>query len=108
MTGRATIPAVKPLIRRFAAPVIAAWLLHMGVWWLIVFEAEPFALSVLTKTVNWFIDHFTARAWPIEEMSLPSRFMAYQTAEGVVPIFAGLLIGWWVLRRKAKTPEVSL
>jgi hypothetical protein len=88
--------------------LIAACLLHMGLWMLIVSVAEPSAMSVLTKTVNWFIERFTTKAWPIEEMSWPPRFVAYQMAQGIVPIFVGLMIGWWILRRKPKTPQELL
>jgi hypothetical protein len=34
--------------------------------------------------------------------------MAYQMVESIVPIFVGLMIGWWVLRRKPKTPQELL
>jgi hypothetical protein len=107
MTEPNTIPAIGPLIRRWALPIIAAWLLHMGVWMFIVSVAEPPILSILTKTVNWFIELFTARAWPIEELSWSSRFTAYQTSESLIPILVGLLIGWWVLRRKTRISHES-
>lgn len=107
MIGPGTIRAVKPLVRRFAAPVVAAWLLHMGIWYFVVFVAEPSAKSLLTKTVNWFIEHFSA-AWPIEEMSWSPRLLAYQMPEVIIPLVVGLLIGWCVLRRKAKIPKESL
>ncbi|MGB8731816.1 MAG: hypothetical protein WCC99_11270 [Candidatus Sulfotelmatobacter sp.] len=107
MTEPDTIPPVGPLIRRWAPPIIAAWLLHMGVWMFIVSVAEPPVLSMFTKIVNWFIELFTARAWPIEELSWSSRFTAYQTAESLIPIFVGLLIGWWVLRRNTGIRQQS-
>jgi hypothetical protein len=107
VTGPGAIAGVKGLIRRFAAPVICAWLLHMGIWLFIALVAEPSVMSILTKTVNWFTLHFTARAWPIEEMSWPSRLTAFEIAEGFVPILIGLMIGWLVLRRKARIPKAS-
>ena len=107
MTGPGTIAGVKSLVRRFAAPVVAAWLLHMGVWFFIVFVAEPSVMSVLTKTVNWLILHFNARAWPIEEMSWPSLLTAYQMPEVIVPISVGLMMGWLVFHRKQRTPKPS-
>lgn len=108
MTGPSTIPGTKTLLKRFAPPMIAAWLLHLGVWMLIVSEAEPSVMSVLTRTVNWFGELFTGGSWQIEEMFWPSRFVASEIWESVVLIFTGLLIGWWVLRRKAKKPAVSV
>jgi len=107
VTAPGTIAGVKPLVRRFAAPVIAAWLLHMGVWWFIFFVADPSIMSVLTKTVNWLTEHFSATAWPIEEMFWSPDFMAYQMPEVIVPIIAGLMIGWLVFRRRQRTPKAS-
>jgi hypothetical protein len=92
VTGPGTIAALKPLVRRFAAPVIAAWLLHMGIWWFIVFVVQPSLMSVLTKTVNWLILHLTAGAWPIEEKSWPSLLTAYQMPEVIVPVIVGLMM----------------
>jgi len=103
-----TIPGICPLLRRWPPSVIAAWLLHLGLWMLIVSVAEPLTMSVLTKTLNWFVERFTARAWPIEEVSWPSSFTAYRMADGIVPILIGLLIGWWVLRRKTTIARKSL
>jgi hypothetical protein len=108
VTVPGTIAGAKPLVRRFAAPVIAAWLLHLGVWWFIVFVAEPSVMSVLTKTLNWLIEHFSARTRLIEEMFWSSRSMAYEMPNAIVPVIVGLAIGWWVFRRKAKTPKESL
>jgi hypothetical protein len=108
VTAPGTIGGFKPLVRRFAAPVIAAWLLHMGIWWFIVFVAEPSVMSALTKMANWLILHFTARAWPIEELSWPSLLTAYQMPEVILPVIVGLIIGWWVLRRNVKIPKESL
>lgn len=108
MTKPGTISAAKTLVKRFAAPVIAAWLLHLGVWMLIVFVAEPSVMSVLTRTVNWFSELLAGGSWRIEDVSWPSRFVAFEIGESIVPIFIGLLMGWWVLRRKAKPPEVSV
>jgi hypothetical protein len=107
VTEPGTISAAKTLAKRFAAPVIAAWLLHLGVWMLIVSVAEPSLMSVLTRTVNWFGELLAGGSWRIEEASWPSRFVAFEIGESIVPIFIGLLIGWWVLWRKAKRPELS-
>jgi hypothetical protein len=96
------------LLRRWAPPVIAAWLLHLGAWSIIRFVAEPSVMSLLARTLNWFIEHFTAKGWPIEQVPWPSRFTAYQMADDIVPIVIGLLIGWWVLRRKTRIARESL
>ncbi len=108
MTENETIPGICPLLRRWALPVIAAWLLHMGLWMLIVSLAGPLTMSVLTKTLNWFIEHFTAKGWPIEEVASPLRFTAYQVADGIAPILIGLLIGFWALRRKTRIARATL
>ncbi|MGA8443491.1 MAG: hypothetical protein WB762_07855 [Candidatus Sulfotelmatobacter sp.] len=107
MTERDMTPAIGPLIRRWAAPVIAAWLLHLGAWSIIGRVAEPSVMSVLTNTLNWLIQHFTAKGWPIEEVSWPSRFIAYQMSESLIPILVGLLIGWGLLRRKRRISRQS-
>ncbi len=108
MTERETFPGICPLLRRWAPPVIAAFLLHLGLWMLIVSVAEPSVMSMLTKTLNWFIEHFTAKAWPIEEVAWPLRFTAYQMADGIATILIGLLIGLWAHRRKTRSAPTSL
>ena len=36
-------------------------LLHLGTWSIIRFVAEPSVMSLLARTLNWFIEHFTAK-----------------------------------------------
>ncbi len=105
MTRPGTIPGLEQLCRRWTLPVIAAWLLHMGLWWLIFFVVEPSAMSALTRTVNWFIEHFSATAWPIENISLSYTILAFQFAEALVSILLGLTIGWWLLWHKTRAAQ---
>jgi hypothetical protein len=92
--------ALKPLFMRFAGPVIAAYLLHWGVWWLIQ-EAATLTMFALTTSLNWIADHSRGGFPRVEGVYLSARLLAWETAsDGLLPIALGLLIGWCVLHRK--------
>ncbi len=99
MTGTRTL-AFRPLIRRFVAPAISAWLLYIGVW-LVLLAIEPLVLSVLTKTVGWFALQFFSSGI-IEWSWRPIRPLMEEAAEGGISIFLGLLVGLWVVRKKKR------
>jgi len=96
-------PAFNPMVRRFAGPVLAAWLIFIGLW-MILDEAEQVVLSLLTKTLNWMGDHIITSSPRIEEASVSARYLLLWIAEALVPIIFGLLVGWWILRMRRKTP----
>jgi hypothetical protein len=96
-TGR-TLP-IKALARRFAAPALGAWLLYMGVW-ILFFAIELQVMSLLTRTVGWFVDHLLANLGPVEKTYSPIQFFAENIAEGVVLILLGLFVGSRIARRK--------
>ena len=98
---------VKPLFLRFAAPILAAYLLHWGVLALL-FIAEDVVMAALTKTVNWVASSMFASFWSIEEETLSVRLLPAPLADGIPPLVLGLLIGWWVLRRRRKTQQHPL
>lgn len=99
MTDTRTL-AFKPLIRRFVAPAISAWLLYMGVW-LVLFAVEQLVMSVLTKAVNWFILQFLS---PSDIMGTfwHTRLLMEEAAAGGISISLGLLVGLWVIRKKKR------
>jgi hypothetical protein len=87
------------LARRFAVPVFAVWLLHAGVWIAIIAASQPI-LSGLLRISNWYVQHFLPTSNLIEEISWSMYFTFGEIAEGIIPIVLGLLLGFWVLRRK--------
>jgi len=91
--------AFKPLIRRFAAPAISAWLLFMGVWFILL-AIEPLVLSVVTKTVGWFALQFFFRG--ITTWSWRFRPLMGELVAGAVLIFLGLMVGYSVVRREKR------
>ena len=96
---------LKPLAQRFAGPVIAAYLLYLGVW-LLLFVGTQVVMALLTGTVNWVFELFGQFA-VVEREAVLLRLLPGELAEGIVPIIAGLLVGWWVLRRKQKIVRTS-
>ena len=94
--------AIKPLARRFAAPALAAWLLHLGVW-LILYAIEWQVISLLTQTVGWFVDHFPFNFGTVEKWYTPIQLFAQNIAEGAGLIVLGLLVGLWAAHRKRKS-----
>ena len=101
MIATKTTIAVKPLIQRFVVPAIAVWLLYLGVW-MIFFAVEQPVMSMLTRTDNWFIEHFSPATGTIEVASWGSRLLVEDAAGGAALILLGLLVGQWAVRRKRK------
>jgi hypothetical protein len=97
---------LKPLARRFAAPVIAAYLVHLGVW-LLLFIGTQVVMALLTRTVNWLAMELFGQFSVVEQEAVLVRLLPGELAEGIVPIIAGLLVGWWVLFRKLRIPRPS-
>ncbi len=96
--------ALHRLLRRFVLSAIAAYLLHWGVW-VLIFEAEQIILSEVTKVLTWVADHSPAGFLRTEGVYWSARVVAADAAsEGFLPIVLGLLIGWWLLRRKKRDP----
>ena len=87
------------LVRRFAAPVLAAYLLHWGVWALLL-VADEVVLSALTTTVNWLAFVLFRQFSVVEREAVLLRPLLGELAGGIVPIILGLLVGWWVFRRQ--------
>jgi hypothetical protein len=98
--------AIKPLARRFAAPALAAWLLHLGVW-LVLYAIEWQIISLLTQTVGWFVDHFPFSFGTVEKWYTPIQLFTQNMAEGAGLIVLGLLVGLWVVHRKKKIPQLA-
>jgi len=95
------------LFRRFAPAVIAVYLMHWGVWELL-FVAEQLVMAALTRTINWValtMFHSFSSVW---EEVVSGKYLLQQVAIGVVPIILGLLVGWWVLRRRRKPQQHPL
>jgi len=97
---------IKPLVQRFAGPVIAAYLLHLGLW-LLFFVGWQLVMAVLTRAVNWFAEMF-GQFSVVEREGVLVRLLPGQLAEGIVPIIFGLLVGWWVFRKRRNTQQQTL
>jgi len=95
------------LFRRFAPAVVAAYLLNWGVWDLL-FVAEQLVMSALTKTINWLALGMFGVFDLVEEEGVSGRYLPQQILIGVVPIVFGLLIGWWVFRRRRNIQQRPL
>ena len=96
------MPEFKMPIRRFICPVIAAYLLNLGVWSLVL-QAEQVVLSEITKFLTWAADHSPAGFPRVEGTTWSARMMALQMIfYGLLPIALGLLLGWWVLNKKRR------
>jgi len=91
---------LKPLVLRFLGPVLAVYLLHWGIWWLVL-QADQIVMSDLTRSFNWVAD--LTGAAHIEVAAWSGRLVAVETAsESLLPIALGLLIGWVVLVRRRR------
>ena len=100
------VGALVVLFRRFAPAVVAAYLLHWGLLDLL-FVVDQFVMSALTKTVSWLalaIFH----NFSFVEVGVAWRYLLQQVLIGVVPIFLGLLVGWWMLRRRRNAQQHPL
>ena len=89
------------LFRRFAPAVVAAYLLHWGVWALLL-VVDQMVLWALTATVDWsalLLGQFSA----VEQEEVLWRALPAEVADGIVPLILGLLVGWWVWNRRRKT-----
>jgi len=95
------------LFRRFAPVVIAAYLMHWGVWDLL-FVADQVVLSALTKTINWLALGMFGIFDLVGEEGVSGRYLPQQILIGIVPIIVGLLVGWWVWRRRRNTKQHTL
>ncbi|HKI26649.1 MAG TPA: hypothetical protein VKA07_10010 [Candidatus Sulfotelmatobacter sp.] len=93
--------------RRFICPVIAAYLLHWGVWSLVIVAAQA-VMAGLTGTINWFAGHLFGGLSVIEGARVSARFLPLQIADGIIPIILGLLAGWFVWRRKRRSQYLSV
>ena len=87
------------LFRRFAPAVIAAYLLHWGIWALLL-VMDQVVLWALTTTVNWLALVLFRQFSVIEQEAVLLRPLPRELAYGIVPIILGLLVGWWVWRRR--------
>ncbi len=90
----------KPLAKRFAGPMIAAYLLHWGVWSALLTGTQV-VLALMTRSVNWFAALF-GQVSVVEQETVFFQLLPAELVEGIVPIIAGLLVGWWVLYRERR------
>lgn len=108
--NRSAVGKPGALFRRFAPVVIAAYLLHWGIWDLL-FVAEQVVMSALTKTINWvaffiFINfHIFGNSQFVEEESVSLRYLTPEVAYGSIQVILALLVGWWVWRKRRKRPQ---
>jgi hypothetical protein len=94
------------LARRFAGPVFAAYLLHWGIWSLLLVITHA-VLVVLAKTLYWVTLGMFGSFHILEEELMPAlRFLPAEIAQAMIPIILGLLVAWWVLYRKRRAPEI--
>jgi hypothetical protein len=94
------------LFRRFAPAIVAAYLMHWGVWALL-FVVDQMVLWALTATVDWsalLLGQFSA----VERETVLLRPLPGELAEGIVPLILGLLVGWWLRRRRRGTQQHPL
>jgi len=92
------------LVRRFAGPVIAAYLLHMGMW-LLLLTGTQVVLALLTRTVNWLALALFHQFSAVEQEEVLWRPLPGELAYTIVPIILGLLVGWWVWHRRRNTQQ---
>jgi hypothetical protein len=96
---------LKGLFMRFAAPAIAAYLVHWGVWWLI-HEAATIMMFVPTTILNWLADVTPAEFLRVEGVHLSGRLLASEAvSDGLLPIALGLLSAWLVWRRRTHSTD---
>jgi hypothetical protein len=92
------------LIRRFAVPVIAVYLLHWGAWAL-VGEGTQVIMSLLTGALTWFAGTFPVGFPEVERAIWSGKFLALEAAwYGIAPILAGVLTAsfvWWSKNRRS-------
>jgi|SRR6185437_4642602 hypothetical protein len=96
--NRQMLPPMRILVRRFAVPIVSVWLLHMGIWMIVVILTQPL-LSAIFGVVNWCIEHFSGGN-TLEYVSWSLSSTAVQIGEGMIPVALGLLLGFSVLYRK--------
>jgi hypothetical protein len=94
---------MKLLFCRFVGPITAVYLLHWGIWDLVLM-CEQIIMSALTRSFNWLAD--LVRAGHIETAYWSVRWVAPEAfSEGLLPITLGLFIGCWVLRKRQRHPS---
>lgn len=88
------------LAKRFAGPVIAAYLLHWG-GFVLLLTGTQVVLALLTRTVNWVAALF-GQVSIVPQETVLLRLLPGELAEGAVPLLAGMLIAWLIWRRKSR------
>jgi hypothetical protein len=96
--NRQTLPPMKALVRRFALPIVAAWLLCEGIWLIVLTLTQPIHL-VLMEVANWYVKHFTAGS-SLYETSWYLSFAVGHIVEGLIPLALGLLLGFWIRHKR--------
>jgi len=94
---------LKPLMRRFTGPAIAAYFLHWGIGFLILM-ATQIAMAFMSPALHWVQLQLN---WELEGASISMRWFAGQIPYGAVPIILGLLIGAYSLRQRRKIHKAA-
>jgi hypothetical protein len=98
---------MKTLFKKFAMPILAALLLHEGIWMVVVTLEQPI-LSAFFSVQNGFEEHFAAgEHMVLEEVSWTLSSTAVQVGEAMIPIVFGLILGFWVLYRKRQKKALA-
>ncbi len=95
--------ALKSLVGRFAGPVIAAYFLYWGIWWLLVM-ATQIAMAFMTPALRWVALHLD---WALSGASISMRWFTHEIPYGIVPIILGFLVGGYSLRQKRRILKAS-
>lgn len=96
------------LAKRFVLPAISAWLLHTGMWLMIIFVVTTPVISALSKSINWFLDAFYGGNRTIVETYWVIKYTVIEAVEGAILVVSGVLVGAWVLRRQKKAHKKAL
>ncbi len=100
------IQSAGSLARRFAIPMFSVWLIHAGIWTALIAASQPI-LSGLLRISNWYVQRYLPTGNLVEEIPWNVYFTMGSIVEDTIPIILGLLLGFWVLRRKAKNKIVA-
>ena len=104
---RRQISSPRVLLKRFAIPVIAAWLIYLGAFSVVFTVSQPI-LSSLLGIVNWYTQHFRPTGNLVEEAWWNFPLWFKEIAEGLIPIVLGLLLGLWALARKRRSGTLAV
>jgi hypothetical protein len=104
MTRSHRLRVVASYVKQYAAAVISALLMYVGIEKMILALSEPITEGIL-RSINAVIrTGFRDRLLLPEHGGIPWRFHAMVVATGIAAIVLGIFVGIWVNSREQRQP----